>query len=128
MKLPGTSWFWITVAMIAVVAVCLAPGPVEAGWYDYQDSFKNNFADTLPPPPFWQRPFLHATHLPHGSQRIVPFPNNRIWQATKQVSRTTARSIGFGASPRPLSRSFISTKLAHARCSNALSVMSLQAT
>lgn len=79
MKLPGTSWFWITAAMIAVVAVCLTPGPVKAGWYDYQDDFKNknNFAeeDSSRHSVFWpqgafppQEPYLYFLDTDSGRE------------------------------------------------------------
>ncbi|MHC4625865.1 MAG: right-handed parallel beta-helix repeat-containing protein [Planctomycetota bacterium] len=84
MRLPGTSWFWITAAILAGAAVCFAPGQVQADWnYPYQDDFddsRNNWAeaDSYLHSVFWpqgafppQEPYLYF--LETGSERELAF-------------------------------------------------------
>ena len=84
MRLPGTSWFWITAATIAGAAVCLAPGPAQAaGAYEYQDDFhirRPDWAevDSYRHSVFWpqgafppQEPYLYF--LDTGSERELGF-------------------------------------------------------
>ena len=56
MRIPGTSWFWTAVAILAV-AVCLIPGPAKA--YEYQDDFSSDNAEN--------DSYFHSIFWPHGA-------------------------------------------------------------
>ncbi|MBL7186818.1 MAG: right-handed parallel beta-helix repeat-containing protein [Phycisphaerae bacterium] len=80
MILPGTSWFWITAAMIAGAAVFLVPGQVKADWDYTYDDFSTKWAegDSYLHSVFWpqgafppQEPYLYF--LGTGSERELGF-------------------------------------------------------
>ena len=100
MRLPGTSWFWITAATIAGAAVCLVPNQVQADWdYNYQDDFddfRNNWAegDSSLHSIFWpqgafppQEPYLYF--LDTGSGRELGFGGHHGVEASLGYSFPT---------------------------------------
>jgi len=85
MRLPGTSWFWITAALLAGAAVCFMPGHVQADWtYNYQDDFddvRNNWAET--------DSHLHSVFWPQGA-----FPPQEPYLYFLETD--SGRELGFG--------------------------------
>jgi len=60
MRLLGTGWFWATAIILAVAAVCLAPGQVRADWsYEYQDDFSTGKAEA--------DSYIHSIFWPQGA-------------------------------------------------------------
>jgi hypothetical protein len=96
MKLPGTSWFWSTAAIIAVVAVCLAPGQVRAAWnYKYDDDFddfRTNFAE--------DDSDRHSVFWPQGA-----FPPQEPYLYF--LDTDSGRELGFGGYQAILGYSFV---------------------
>ena len=85
MRLPGTSWFWITAAMIAGAAVCLAPGQAKAEeLYEYKDDFRVRRPD-------WAEgdSYLHSVFWPQGA-----FPPQEPYLYFLDTG--SERELGFG--------------------------------
>ena len=82
MRLPGTSWFWIAVIILAGGAICLTPGQAQADWtYQYQDDFNTDKAES--------ESYFHSIFWPQGA-----FPP---WQAYLYFRDTAEeRELGFG--------------------------------
>ncbi|MHC4118028.1 MAG: right-handed parallel beta-helix repeat-containing protein [Planctomycetota bacterium] len=82
MRLPGTSWYDTTAAIIALAAVCFAPCAVRAdGPYEYDDDFKEDFAES--------HSYLHSVFWPQGA---FPPPEPYLYF----LGSGEQRELGFG--------------------------------
>lgn len=82
MRLAGTLWFWSTSAILSVVAVCLAPGSVEADWtYEYRESFSTDKAEA--------DSYFHSIFWPQGA-----YPPSEAY--LYYLDTGSRRELGFG--------------------------------
>ncbi len=82
MRFPGTGWSWTTAAVLAVAALCLAPGQVSADWsYEYRDDFSTGKAET--------DSYIHSVFWPQGA-----YPPSEAYLYLSDAA--PQRELGFG--------------------------------
>ena len=82
MRMPGTCWFWITVSILVVAAICLTPGRAHANWtYEFKEDFRGNDVES--------ESYFHSIFWPQGA-----FPPRQAYLYFYDTAGQ--RELGFG--------------------------------